>query len=96
VSGIRHFPKMSAAAKQTPMELPSPLMRGKQKTLQPVSYTVPAPKYKAVSSGEFQCSGKRTCKEMSSCAEARFYLTQCGVNRLDGDGDGTPCEKLCR
>nr|WP_246327409.1 excalibur calcium-binding domain-containing protein [Candidatus Competibacter phosphatis] len=33
---------------------------------------------------------------MTSCKEATFYLTQCGVKSLDGDGDGRPCEKLCR
>ena len=42
------------------------------------------------------CGGKRTCKEMSNCDEAKFYLTQCGLTRLDKDGDGVPCEKLCR
>ena len=42
-----------------------------------------------------QCGSKRTCGEMDSCAEAQFYLRQCGVHRLDGDSDGTPCEKLC-
>lgn len=42
-----------------------------------------------------QCSGKRLCKQMSICAEARFYLNQCGLDRLDRDGDGIPCESLC-
>ncbi|MGZ8945728.1 MAG: thermonuclease family protein [Methylococcaceae bacterium] len=42
------------------------------------------------------CGSKRYCKEMASCEEAKFYLTQCGLSRLDGDGDGVPCEKLCR
>ncbi|MCB1771510.1 MAG: excalibur calcium-binding domain-containing protein [Candidatus Competibacteraceae bacterium] len=23
-------------------------------------------------------------------------MTQCSVTRMDGDGDGTPCESLCR
>jgi len=41
------------------------------------------------------CGSKRYCKEMTSCEEARFYLTQCGLSRLDGDGDGIPCESLC-
>lgn len=41
------------------------------------------------------CGGKRTCGEMNSCAEANFYLDQCGVSRLDGDGDGVPCESIC-
>ena len=44
----------------------------------------------------FTCGAKRYCREMSSCAEARFYLTRCGLSRLDGDGDGIPCESICR
>ncbi|MCQ8119907.1 thermonuclease family protein [Methylomonas rosea] len=42
-----------------------------------------------------QCGAKRYCKEMTSCDEAKVYLSQCGLSRLDGDGDGVPCEKLC-
>lgn len=45
--------------------------------------------------GDFQCGAKRTCGQMASCAEARFHLTQCGLSRLDKDGDGVPCESLC-
>ena len=41
------------------------------------------------------CGAKRTCGEMTSCEEARFYLTQCGLSRLDKDNDGTPCEGVC-
>ena len=41
------------------------------------------------------CGGKTYCREMRSCAEARFHLAQCGLTRLDGDGDGIPCETLC-
>lgn len=44
----------------------------------------------------YQCGSKRYCKQMASCAEARFYLNTCGVRTIDGDGDGTPCEPLCR
>ena len=43
----------------------------------------------------FTCSGKTTCGQMSSCSEAYFYLSNCGVSRLDGDKDGVPCESLC-
>ncbi len=49
---------------------------------------------KSESSG-LSCSGKRFCKQMNSCEEATFYLNKCGVNRLDGDHDGVPCESLC-
>nr|WP_245818458.1 thermonuclease family protein [Roseomonas rosea] len=44
----------------------------------------------------FICGAKRYCREMTSCAEARFYLSHCGLSRLDGDRDGVPCESLCR
>ena len=50
----------------------------------------------ATTSGGFSCSGKRYCREMTSCEEAKFYLAQCGVGSLDGNRDGVPCEKLCR
>ena len=43
----------------------------------------------------FTCGSKRFCREMNSCAEAMFYLRQCGVRRLDGDNDGVPCESIC-
>ena len=46
--------------------------------------------------GAFSCGSKRTCKEMRSCAEARYYLNQCGLRRLDRDSDGIPCESICR
>ena len=51
---------------------------------------------KAAASGGFTCAGKRYCREMTSCEEARFYLNTCGVRSLDGNHDGVPCEKLCR
>ena len=44
----------------------------------------------------FSCGTKRLCREMASCAEARFHLETCGVRTLDGDRDGLPCETLCR
>ena len=45
----------------------------------------------------FSCAGKKTCKEMTSCAEAKFYLNQCGLTSMDGDSDGIPCEvEHCR
>ena len=42
------------------------------------------------------CSSKRYCGEMTSCKEAMYFLNSCGLSRLDGDGDGIPCESLCR
>jgi len=45
--------------------------------------------------GPLACGTRSYCSEMASCEEARFYLEQCGVGTLDGDGDGIPCEALC-
>jgi endonuclease YncB( thermonuclease family) len=44
----------------------------------------------------FSCGTKKYCKQMVSCDEAMFHLRQCGLSRLDGDGDGVPCEAVCR
>ena len=50
-----------------------------------------------VNEGEsFQCGDKQYCKQMSSCAEAEFHLSSCGLTKLDGDGNRIPCESLCR
>jgi endonuclease YncB( thermonuclease family) len=44
----------------------------------------------------FQCGSKRVCRQMNSCEEALYHLQTCGVTSMDGDGDGVPCEKICR
>lgn len=41
------------------------------------------------------CGVKSRCSQMASCAEATFYLRTCRAGKLDGDGDGVPCEKIC-
>jgi endonuclease YncB( thermonuclease family) len=51
---------------------------------------------KTASSSSFECAGKSKCGEMSNCAEANFYLNECGLGRLDRDHDGVPCESICR
>jgi endonuclease YncB( thermonuclease family) len=54
------------------------------------------PQVSSTEQAALSCGAKRTCKQMQDCAEARFYLDTCGLTRLDGDGDGVPCEALCR
>jgi endonuclease YncB( thermonuclease family) len=57
----------------------------------------PTPALPALDAGAagFVCGAKTYCREMQSCAEARFHLARCGLARLDGDRDGVPCEALC-
>ena len=42
---------------------------------------------------QFQCQGKVWCSQMSSYEEAIFYLRNCPGTKMDGDGDGDPCER---
>lgn len=48
---------------------------------------------KNTSSSNYQCRGKVYCSEMTSCAEAKFYLRNCPGTKMDGDNDGVPCEQ---
>lgn len=44
----------------------------------------------------YECSPRRTCKQILTCDEARWYLENCSWGgRLDRDSDGIPCEGLC-
>lgn len=44
----------------------------------------------------FSCDGRRYCSQMTSCAEATYFLRHCPNTKMDGDGDGVPCEmELC-
>jgi len=49
------------------------------------------------SSGQYRCDGRTYCSQMTSCAEATFFLKNCPGTKMDGDNDGVPCEKQwCR
>lgn len=44
----------------------------------------------------FQCDSRKYCSQMTSCAEAKYFLSNCPSVKMDGDGDGIPCEEqLC-
>lgn len=53
-------------------------------------------KSKKANAEQFSCEDTKYCKEMRSCAEAKFHLNECGESRLDRDNDGVPCENVCR
>jgi hypothetical protein len=46
----------------------------------------------AAPSPRFKCDGRRYCAQMTSCAEATYFLAHCPGVQMDGDGDGVPCE----
>ena len=41
----------------------------------------------------WQCDGRTHCSDMTSCAEARFFIKNCPATQMDGDHDGEPCEQ---
>lgn len=41
----------------------------------------------------FACDGRRHCSQMTSCAEATYFIQHCPNTKMDGNNDGIPCEK---
>ncbi|WP_374604928.1 excalibur calcium-binding domain-containing protein [Niveibacterium sp.] len=44
-------------------------------------------------SARFSCDGRTHCSQMTSCAEATYFLRHCPGVEMDGDHDGVPCEQ---
>lgn len=44
----------------------------------------------------FKCDGRQYCSQMHSYEEAKFFLRSCPNTKMDGDGDGIPCERQFR
>jgi len=44
-------------------------------------------------SSGFTCDGRTHCSQMRSCAEAKYFLKHCPNTKMDGNGDGVPCER---
>jgi len=40
----------------------------------------------------YQCDGREYCSQMDSYEEAKYFLDNCPNMKMDGDGDGIPCE----
>lgn len=41
----------------------------------------------------FSCDGRKYCSQMSSCNEARYFLSNCPGVKMDGNNDGVPCQE---
>jgi hypothetical protein len=55
----------------------------------------PAPSTHTESKSEasFRCDGRTYCSQMTSCAEATYFIEHCPGTKMDGNNDGVPCEK---
>jgi hypothetical protein len=47
----------------------------------------------ATSTSVFKCDGRTYCSQMTSCAEATYFIRNCPDTKMDGNNDGVPCEK---
>ena len=59
----------------------------------PDSRAAPASRVEVPGSPTFRCDGRIHCSQMTSCAEATFFLKNCPGTKMDGNHDGIPCEK---
>ena len=41
----------------------------------------------------FSCDSRKHCSQMTSCAEATYFIQHCPNTKMDGNNDGIPCEK---
>lgn len=45
------------------------------------------------SAASFTCDGRKHCSQMTSCAEATYFIQHCPNTKMDGNNDGIPCEQ---
>jgi cold shock CspA family protein len=45
---------------------------------------------------QFTCDGRQHCSQMTSRAEAVYFINHCPNTKMDGDNDGFPCERDTR
>ncbi|MEO3877428.1 excalibur calcium-binding domain-containing protein [Rheinheimera fenheensis] len=57
-------------------------------------YSAPIQEARAVANTtQFRCDGRQHCSQMTSYDEAVYFLRNCPDTKMDGDGDGVPCER---
>ncbi|MDX2368029.1 MAG: cold shock domain-containing protein [Colwellia sp.] len=48
------------------------------------------------SNSQYSCDGREHCSQMTSRAEAGYFIKYCPNTKMDGDRDGIPCENDSR
>ena len=57
------------------------------------SNPLPASQPNSDAAGQYKCDGRTYCSQMTSCAEATYFLKNCPGVKMDGNNDGIPCER---
>lgn len=82
------------AAPAAAVSAPAPARRSRLSELLPSDAPPVTPAPPAAS--RFSCDGRQHCSQMSSRAEAEFFVRNCPNTKMDGDHDGIPCENDSR
>lgn len=88
----------SSKAEATPLEAALPRDLGPVSEVEDRSWIKPRdarPAFAATFASK--CDGRTRCPQMTSCAEATYFIQHCPNTAMDGDRDGVPCEdQWCR
>jgi len=57
------------------------------------SVAAPAEAAAPPASASYRCDGRTHCSQMTSCAEATWFINHCPGTQMDGNHDGVPCEQ---
>lgn len=47
----------------------------------------------SITNNSYECDGRIHCSQMRSKEEAIWFINHCPGTKMDGDGDGDPCER---
>ncbi len=81
--------KRREAEASKPAASPAPGVAAQPERVPSTSSALPTVK----GSEAFRCDGRKYCSQMSSCQEATYFLRNCPGVKMDGNGDGVPCEE---
>jgi hypothetical protein len=59
----------------------------------PAEYASAGQASEAEAASPFKCDGRTMCPQMTSCAEATYFIQHCPNTKMDGNNDGVPCER---
>jgi hypothetical protein len=62
-------------------------------TTTPAQYASAAQADETQAEPPFKCDGRTMCPQMTSCAEATYFIKHCPNTKMDGNNDGVPCER---
>lgn len=99
--GYKHYEaraaQMRAATLQSVDDLSPAAMGFNEPVEPPHTPSKPLISAKPQAAASFQCDGRNSCSQMTSCQEATLFLQNCPGMKMDGNNDGVPCEQQwCR